>query len=657
MQIGTNASDNNSAELGFDEHDSRENRIFTRIEGNPDMSYLNRLRLHFAGRFQAAPSTVNNDARHYNNANFKPEYQHRSSDSFNPRGNAEWRLIGCRITAAWHADGRPAGSDDPVLTCLIADSDRRVAAKLVDLDPQQQLASAIWGLEVRICDANGETLLRGQYETASFIDLWRRAAGSGGESDFPLGAMYQSVLSELEWGQLDGSPFLTELRQAAQNGLLSIKFNVDGYTMDFNSPEFTRGRIVGTIGPAAASEPQHFVRGRQFMAASQGNINYCTAVVDQNAGKVLLDLGNALPTTQPGGPLVNLGALSMVCEAQPPGSQALPLGSISYTEQGWYERTAGIVELPGDRRLINEELTAIATNPLVLLLPGPGNHPTSARSEAPGGLDVRADQFVFRLEPGEQVEVRLFATRFGQPYAGAQVLLNPDPSGLQGVQADPAIPADAINPAIPADAIDYPQKVVTDADGVATVAIRGRDLGNPRGYIDGQVYGIRPVLEEVAGGNYPLNPWNFISLLLFDDFHADEPPTWWGSLQPILQRYANLYPVMDQFLNLADYESVCANRELLLLAFGLEPEHPNAMPVIRDLSAAKRKAILRWLTETGQDGKPLLGARPTARVAIAAEPAVAASPAIQAASLEHLKGGKAAAMGRRLALRSFRDQS
>lgn len=622
------------------------------------MSYLNPLRLHFAGRFQAAPSTVNNDPRHYDNATFKPEYQQMGPGAWNPRGDADWRLIGCPVTAAWHANGRPAGNDDVVLTCLIADSDRRVAAKLVDLDPQQQLASAIWGLEVRICDANGETLLRGQYETASFMDIWDQAASGGG--DIGAGAMYQSILSQLEWGHLDGSPFLTELRQAAQDGLLSIKFNVDGYNMDFTSPEFTRGRIVGTIGPAAADEPRHFVRGRQFMAvgahnaqffAPKGKINFCTAVVHQNAGKVLLDLGNALPTTQPGGSLVNLGELSMVCQLQPHGTsdsaQQLPLGPISYTEKGWYERTAGIAELPADRRLTTEELTAIATNPLALLLPGPGNRPTPAISEAPGGLDVRADQFVFRLNPGDQVEVRLFATRFGQPYVGAQILLNPDPSGLQGGPTDPAIPVDAI---------DFPPRVVAGADGVATVAIRGHDPRNPRRYVDGQVYGVRPVLEEVvaSGANYPFNPWNFISLLLFDDFHADEPPTWWGSLQPIFQQYANLYPVMDRFLNLADYESVCTNRQLLLLAFGLEPEHPNAMPVTRDLSAAKRQAILRWLKETDQDGKPLLGTPPPARVAVAAESAVAPSPSIQDAHLEHPQGGKAAAASRRLALRSFR---
>ncbi len=554
------------------------------------MSYLGPLHLHFAGRFQAAPSTVNNDITNYDNAHFKPEYQQRS---WNPRGDADWRLIGCRVTAASHADGQSAGNDDLILTCLVADSDRQVAAKLVDLDPEQQLVSAIWGLEVRICDAQGETLLRGKYETASFVDLWSRALGGGG-GDIASGAMYQSVLSELAWGQTDRSPFLTELRQAAQDGLLSIKFNVDGYNMDFRSPEFTRGRIVGTIGPATVDEPQHFVRGRQFMPVGvqddqvRGTLSFCVAVVDQHVGKVFLDLGNALPTTQPGGPPANQGELSLACLLQQGPMQELSLGTVSYTEAGWYERTAGIVALPADRRLTNEELDTLATNPLALLLPGADNRPVPVIAEALGGLYVRADQFVFCLNPGDQAKVRLIATRYGQPYPGAQILLTFDPSQLQGGPK-------GLEPARPVDAIDYPPGVVAGPDGVATVIIRAHNPRNPRGYVDGQVYGVRPILEEFLAfrGNYPFNPSDFISLLILDDFSADEPPTWWGSLQPIFQQYANLYPIMNTFLNLADYESVCAHAELLQLAFSLEPENPNAMPVTRNLSAAKRKAILR----------------------------------------------------------------
>ena len=39
------------------------------------MSYLNKLRLVFAGDFQADVSTVNNDVRHYDNATFEERFQ------------------------------------------------------------------------------------------------------------------------------------------------------------------------------------------------------------------------------------------------------------------------------------------------------------------------------------------------------------------------------------------------------------------------------------------------------------------------------------------------------------------------------------------------------------------------------------------------------
>lgn len=630
-----------------------------------DMSYLNPPRLHFAGRFQAAPSTVNNDLTHFNNKTFLPKYQKMQTPTspngwWNPSGDADWRLIGCNVTAASLADGSPVDPGDPVLTYLVADSDRQVAAKLVDLDPEQQMASEIWGLDVRICNEAGETLLRGRYQPAAFIDIWSRAQGGGG-GDMAFGAMYQSVLSDLEWGDVEQSLFLKELQAAAQDGLLSIKFNVDGYNMNFNSPEFTRGRVVGTIGPASADEPQHFTVGRQFMLPVPPNssiLNYFVAVVDPKRGKILLDLGNALPTTVPGGPLSDMGPLTLAYGLLPNNEQTsrvwYPIGEIPYTETGWYENTAGVVELPAGGTLSGEDLEAIAANPLALMVTTPvGLIPTMC--EVP--VYVRADKFVFRLDPGEQADARLFASHFGQPYAGAQVALAFDPSQLQG---DPQ--AGWPDPGAPTSALQFEPMVTTGPDGTVVATIKASDPGNPRGYIDGQVYGVRPSLQETLVPNYPVNSANFISILVWDAFTPDEPPTWWGSLQPIFQQYANLYPVMGRFLDLADYDSVCDNLDMLRLAFGLNPDNPNLMPVTRDLSLSKRSTILTWLTRTGPDGKPLLGTQPQASEVAAleaVEPTASgvAGEAGPAAIQNHKAGGKAAAMSRRLALRSSGDNA
>ena len=82
-----------------------------------------------------------------------------------------------------------------------------------------------------------------------------------------------------------------------------------------------------------------------------------------------------------------------------------------------------------------------------------------------------------------------------------------------------------------------------------------------------------------------------------------------------------------------------ANAGLLQLAFGLDQADPNAMPVTRDLSPAKRKAILAWLADPAHPKGP-----PLAMTAVRTRPRRVAANQPQ--------GGKSAAMARRLALRS-----
>jgi hypothetical protein len=612
------------------------------------MSYLNSLRLHFVGKFQAAPSTVNNDPLHYNNQTFQPSFQQPSSGKqangwWNPGGDAAWRLIGCRVASAY-INNEPATASDPIHSYVIADSDRTVSAKLVDLDPEQQTVSEVWGMQVRICDRNGTNLMRGFYKTAAFIDIWNRAPGGG---DLIAGAAYTSVIQNLEWGPVESSEFLSQLRDAsAKSGKLSIKFNVDGYNMKPDSPDFTLGRIVGTIGPCSPGEPDHLILGRHFMAIDtgggffvpQGKINFCSAVVNSADGKIYVDLGNALPTSTSGGAISALGTLSLGYVT----STTTIIQSIPYLDANWYETTAGVAVVPADRKLTEAEIANVSANPLALVLTDSNAAVQGGINEPNDGLYARADQFVFRANPGDTVDVKVYATLYGRPYAGARIINIADLSQLQQPPVDPAV-------GTPAGAIDFPARLIADQNGIAKLSIKVSDPGNPRQFIDGQVFGIRPVLEETLqyGTNDVYNPWDFISLLVFSGFVSDEPPTWYGSLQPIFQQYANLYPVMQKFLNLADYESVCADAKLLLLAFGLPLEDPNSMPVTRDLSAAKRAAILSWLKSPGPDGKPLKG---TARPAPKQAPGVAAgAPEVPLAEIPE-RGGKAAAVSRRLFL-------
>ena len=465
------------------------------------MSYLAALRLHFAGQFQAAPSTVNNDPQHFNNDTFKPTDKLPSLPPpgdprgwWNPRGNADWRFIGCRVTGASYGDGTRAPAGDPVLGMVVADSDRRVPAKMADLDTEQQLVSEIWGLEVRICAGDGTTVVRGEFAPAPFIDIWDRAQGPGGGGDIGACAAYQSVVGALEWGDLGGSRMLGELREAAGAGLLSMRFNVDGYNMTLGAPDFTRGRIAGTIGVASATEPKHFVAGRQFMAraASGGNffkptgsINFCTGVVDEALGRVFVDLGNALPTVGPGGPQEDLGELTLGYVA-PGDSKLTPLGVIDYRGDAWYAQSAGVVEVAVD----GAQVAAIREAELGLSL----SSVPAVTFESPGGVYVKADDFVHRLDPGEAAEVAVFATRYGRPYAGAEIVAVEDPSGLQ-IQVAPGDP----DPGTPGSAISFAATLEpAGADGRATLRIEASDPGNPRAFIDGA--GLRGAAEPGRTG-------------------------------------------------------------------------------------------------------------------------------------------------------------
>ena len=599
------------------------------------MSYLNSTRLHFAGSFQANVSTVNNDPTHFDNSTFLPEYQTLQTSAslngwFNPKGDGAWRLIGCTVTGA----SMPGGvlPSDPIWDTLVADSDSRATAKLVDLDPEQQIVSEIWGLQVRLTNTRGTTLLTANYDVAAFTEMWSRAAGSGGGGDMAFGAMYQSVLSDLKWGDVSHSPFLLALKTAsASSGLLSIKFNVDGINLDNTAPTFMCGRIVGTIGPAGASEPRHFVQGRHFMARQHGAtlgvdtaLYYATAVLSAEDGKVYVDLGNSIGTTTPGGPLTSLGTINLSYVS---AGKTVTLGSLDsslYTVAPWYPQTAGVVAFPAKGKLTAEQVKTLQATPLTLSVTQPPlKHPTTkstetldaAISEGADGTYIRADKYVFRMNPGagevnNKVNVNLFATRFGLPLTGQAVAAAWAPSMLQGTQP-PAPggppPTDPLTINWPYDALTWtlPNPNQTDANGHCVVVLSASDPGNPRQYIDGQIYGVAVSLATQPTA--PGNPWNYVSVLVWNAFQADRPPTWFGSLRPIFQQYANLYPVMARFLDMGNYEAVAAHARLLTMAFALPPENPNSMPVTRDLSDSKRAAILAWLGQPGPDGKPRLG--------------------------------------------------
>lgn len=565
------------------------------------MSYIQVPRLHFAGQFQADPSTVNNDPEHFDTGRFQSNYdlpgQGASNGWWNPGGTAAWRFVGCTVQQVVYSDGSICDDPvvDPVVGAPITGSQGRTEGKLVDLDPEQQMVSEIWGFQVNIGGSGSGFTIVGDFEVAAFGDIWVRFPQ--GQPDSFFGAFYQSVLQNLDWRNQSNSRFLKELEKATlgeeRAKRLSIKFNVDGYNDDRTSPSFTLGRVVGSIGFYASDEPKHFLAARalQPVPGSQPQLNTAYALIDSDS--LFVDVGNSFPTQSVGGPIqTNLGRL-YVAAMSPTGPTLL--GEIEYQAPNWYTQTSGITML----RLTADRLQLAKTSPLVIgqssiTQPPLALAPPPLLSEAGNGTFLRADQFVFRLNPGDKATAKLYATAFGQPMADQQIALGYDSSAMQGQVQQGPLPGPPVG--IPESALTFPKTVTTGSDGTVELDLTAADPGSPRGYIDGQVYGVTyqlgtnpPPIGSVQNGS------QFLSILVFSGYDVPSEPNWLEHVRPIFQQYADLYPVMRPIVNLADFGSVVSRRAILKNVFEVPVTDPNYMPVTRDLSEAKRTMIRTWL--------------------------------------------------------------
>ncbi|HSH02584.1 MAG TPA: ferritin-like protein [Anaerolineae bacterium] len=574
------------------------------------MSYLQVPRMIFSGLFQADVSTVNNDPLHYDTADFRSNYQlpgpGASNGWWNPQGTGAWRFTDCTVKRVYYRDGGWCGQAgvDPVVGVAINGADNRVEGKLVDLDPEQQGVSEVWGFQFLLGNPRQGQGFRADFEVTPFTDMWIRYPEK--HSDTRFGAFYQSILTNIGWQEdLFSSRFLQELVGEGAPEKLSIRFNVDRFCDDRLAANFTYGRVVGAIGLYDEAEPRKFVRGRHFFPAAGQKLGRGAALLENQ--KVYLDLGNSVPTVGEEGALKDLGELSLVI--LPPKDKldlenlSIPagniLGAIQYQAPGWYEETAGIQVIT----ISKEQWKRAKTASLGIVVTDSSGQKRLLWEES--AMYARADAFVFRLNCGDVAETTLYATKWGQPLKDKRVklVLYNDMVVLPPTEGPPA--------GTPADGLSFPSEVKTDKEGKAILSFKGGSVHNPRGYIDGQVYGVRYIVE--GNDSLPGSSSDICNFLVWDDFKAPEEPTWVRDIAPIFQQYANLYPIMKPIVDLGNYGSVSERLMILKTVFDLPMSHPNYMPVTRDLSRGKSEMIrqfldkpIYWQCETVDDLKQAL---------------------------------------------------
>jgi hypothetical protein len=549
------------------------------------MSYLGPPRLHFSGRFQADTSTVNNFVRNYDSPLFVPDYDDPHVGGWNPYGTGSWRFVGCSVKTVCYRDGSLVADmgADPVIGMSIVDAGDRVPAKLVDLDPEQQLVSQIWGFELSLASSTHGVAFRGSFAVTPLADLWKRYRNTD-SYDRGASAYFQSVLTGITWPAGLDSRVLREIAEAGSDPTrLSIRFTTDGYENRSDAADFTFGRVTGAIGPYIAGEPERFVAGRVLRPVPGSLLHYAQAQITDDL--LVVDLSNSLPTAGPGGPPADLGELQLAILGKK-GEPEL-LGPIPFRATRWCEDRAGVHWV----KLTNAQLARAKRTPLAVLGPGSDGPRSVLLAEEPSGAVLRADDFVFRLNPGDTATATLYVRRFGEPAAATvELALN---SQIANEQAPQAVPAGT-----PAAALAFPPTVEVDAAGQAEVQLRASAPGSPRRFMDGQVYGIGYQWKGRPGAAYSDGSASgVLNVLVWDEYTCPVEPTWRANVQPIFQQYANLYPAMKPIVDLSDYHSVVRNRHILELALGLPESDPNYMPAVRDLSAVKRRMILDWLAK------------------------------------------------------------
>ncbi len=622
------------------------------------MSYLNVPRLHFSGRFQADPSTVNNNDNNWDptitfteaSPTDLPGYPdnqqlYNNSVYWNPNGTHNWVLLDCTVKGAANDQGAfSAPATDPIIGAKV-ESVSPYPAKIVDLDPDNQGVSQIWGLQVRvgIADPNDESKLlasvTGTLPETAFCDLWDRTTNTLSVNNGTMSASFQGLLADVVWSNAAASPLLAALQSASLTGQLSIRFTVDSFQSDANQGNFTYGRIVGTIGPVLAGEAPRSAPRRlapaQFRPMAPPPSIFSTygaanAAWDARRSVVILDLGNTVPTLGPTNssePVPSPGwpIRDSTFQLSIPGPSVTPIhdnvrvkagatrlvgapsviGSASVSAST-YETFAGVVEVAAASSLA----PLIARQALTLTDVTQPSATAVAVQEDALGRYVDVDQPVLRLNPGETGSVTLWATLFGVPWAEAALDVAVQAPGAANNPGPPQPPPHEPPLAAGNDYATWStgtppnvvalsaSTVVTNQQGSGVLQLTAGDPGYPRQYRDGragpggQVYFVSGAWQSY--GQIFLFSGAPINLLVFSRYPMPARPTWDADVGPILSLYARLYPYMKGIIDLSDYATVVENQGAIKKVLNLPRSNPHHMPVVRDLDASRLAIINQW---------------------------------------------------------------
>ena len=456
------------------------------------------------------------------------------------------------------------------------------------------------------------------------------------------GARSASRLTSVQWASDLDSEILQQLKRMSEKhgGQLSISIALYDFIRDSSAGNFSYGRISGTIGYARLSEPRFFGGERllSFEFVDQPHLSWpandpCTREkewlpywayrapfkVNSFVKFLTIDFSSAFTRDWYGG-IRDIGDLYLGILQSFDGGEHLCVETIGYIDY-FYDRCREVNGCIMDYPLTDTQLYLVENNPLVVArplttglnstvttYPQCGDLPLYSSFQIPSMVTIMLEQryytrphnyYTFVLEKGEvQVAVvDVLVTSLGRPAFGKTVEMLPSPYTVlpvDGVSCNHEARVDRFGYArfvFHANSITTTPRQIFDLDGqvyLYTYHVKGEpqfcahDIKNAVGTFDGAVTCIEMVTIKV-----------------YSDLSYNSPVYWVDHVYPIFLQYARLYPVMKNIVNLSDYEDVIQPYICHLLNFSLQLDwnHPNHMPVSRDLSSVKRKMILEWLAK------------------------------------------------------------
>ena len=609
-------------------------------------SYLQTPRINFAGRFRADVNTINNMELNYLLSTMPDEHA-PVDDDWNPQGTNTWIMLDCFVTSVVYTDESGdtktfyTSNEDSVIGLPLVNNPERAFAKLVDVDPDQQQSSTVYGMDLGV----NWSPRKGKDQTNAFIgdfvpavitrDIWVRQIRNLSERlQQPMASHSISRLENVTWSTTLNSDVLKMLRQSNRD--LSIMFSVYNYTRPPTEPLFTYGNLVGSIGIAEEGESLSFPENRVMFPLTETLIpplpanNPCkdtpdwmySTYFDVQDSKMTVDFSNSFKIDLQGnichfypfyvGIAINKPQLS----GKDKITEVEVIGEIPYMEESWFNETAGISEFT----LSESQQNAIGNSKVVVVMlydPSEGvplskpklidgsiypicdllshsktlnNAQTCAYiilEESPC-LVRPLDYQVHRMEETDEVNIAFKVKHYGQIPNDAMTIKLIDMSTTKVKRPDD---------------LDYNSTAETDSNGIAHFHFVAGNVGEPRAdlKIDGQLfrfgYCSEYCMNDCNQCSESTNIGNVLAFLVWSPVQNKKPYFWDEDLQPILYQYEKLYPVMRSILKLGDYYDVIkpGNLRLLNLSMSLDITHPSYMPVTRDLSPKKKEMILEWL--------------------------------------------------------------